>query len=43
MEKENEDLKLKIQEHQKLISEYTQFTYKSGDFDDTEEFQDCLS
>tara|TARA_E500000178_G_C16766539_1_gene637196 strand:- start:19 stop:666 length:648 start_codon:yes stop_codon:yes gene_type:complete len=41
LEKENEDLKLKIQEQQKLIIEYTQFTYKSGDFDDTEEFQDC--
>lgn len=41
MQKENEDLKLKIQEKDKQISEYTQFNYESGVFDNDEEFQDC--
>lgn len=40
LEKENEDLKLKIQENEKEISEYTQFNYKSGIFDNDEEFKD---
>lgn len=42
LEKENEDLKLKIQEKEKEISEYTQFNYKPGIFDNDEEFKDCL-